>query len=40
MPSPLTRSAIIHDLFADNTWLAKLDALGDPLQPIARHIDF
>lgn len=40
MPSPPTRSAIKHDLFADNTRLAKLDALGDPLQPIARHIDF
>lgn len=40
MPLLPKHSAIKLDLFADSTRVAKLDALGDPLEPIARHIDF
>ena len=38
MPSP--RSALKFDLFADSSRKGTLDELGDPLQVIARHIDF
>lgn len=34
------RSAIKFDLFADEARKRKIDALGDPLQLISRHIDF
>lgn len=38
MSSP--RSALKFDLFADSSRKGTLDELGDPLQVIARHIDF
>lgn len=38
MPSP--RSALKFDLFADSSRKGTLDELGDPLQVIARRIDF
>lgn len=34
------RSAIKFDLFADEARKRKIEALGDPLQLISRHIDF
>jgi transposase, IS5 family len=34
------RSALKFDLFADSSRKGKLDEVGDPLQVIARHIDF
>ena len=34
------RSAVKFDLFADQARKRKIEALGDPLQIIARHIDF
>ena len=40
MSKPQTRSAIKFDLFADAARKAKIETLGDPLQVIARHIDF
>ena len=38
MPEP--RSALKFDLFADDAHKRKIESLGDPLQIIARHIDF
>ncbi|MFV0678761.1 MAG: IS5/IS1182 family transposase, partial [Ottowia sp.] len=38
MPQP--RSALKSDLFADDAHKRKIDVLGDPLELIARHIDF
>ena len=40
MSQPCTRSALKFDLFADVARQHKIEALGDPLQVIARHIDF
>lgn len=34
------RSAVKFDLFADDAHRRKIESLGDPLQIIARHIDF
>ncbi|MFV0679372.1 MAG: IS5/IS1182 family transposase, partial [Ottowia sp.] len=34
------RSALKSDLFADYAHKRKIDVLGDPLELIARHIDF
>ena len=39
-PQVQTRSAIKFDLFADAARKHKIETLGDPLQVIARHIDF
>ncbi len=38
MPQP--RSAVKFDLFAGDARKRKIESLGDPLQIIARHIDF
>ena len=38
MPQP--RSALKFDLFAADARKRKIESLGDPLQIIARHIDF
>jgi len=35
-----TRSALKFDLFADQARQRKIESLGDPLQVIAKHIDF
>ena len=40
MSTPPARSAVKFDLFADAARKRKIEALGDPLQLIARHIDF
>lgn len=40
MSKPKARSAIKFDLFADAARKQKIETLGDPLQLIARHIDF
>lgn len=40
MNQPCTRSAVKFDLFADQARQRKIEALGDPLQVIAKHIDF
>jgi hypothetical protein len=40
MSTPPDRSAVKFDLFADAARKRKIEALGDPLQLIARHIDF
>jgi hypothetical protein len=40
MNQPCTRSALKFDLFADQARQRKIEALGDPLQVIAKHIDF
>ena len=40
MNQPCTRSALKFDLFADQARQRKIEVLGDPLQVIARHIDF
>ncbi len=40
MSKPQVRSAIKFDLFADAARKHKIETLGDPLQVIARHIDF
>ena len=40
MSKPKARSAIKFDLFADAARKHKIETLGDPLQVIARHIDF
>ena len=40
MSTPPTRSAIKFDLFAEQARKRKIEALGDPLQIIATHIDF
>ena len=40
MSKPQSRSAIKFDLFADAARKQKIETLGDPLQVIARHIDF
>ncbi|MDE2414308.1 MAG: hypothetical protein KGM60_06065 [Comamonadaceae bacterium] len=40
MGTPPARSAVKFDLFADAARKRKIEALGDPLQLIARHIDF
>lgn len=40
MSKPQPRSAIKFDLFADAARKHKIETLGDPLQTIARHIDF
>ena len=40
MSKPQARSAIKFDLFADAARKHKIETLGDPLQVIARHIDF
>jgi hypothetical protein len=40
MSKPQPRSAIKFDLFADAARKHKIETLGDPLQVIARHIDF
>jgi transposase len=39
-PKAQARSAIKLDLFADAARKQKIETLGDPLQVIARHIDF
>lgn len=39
-PKAQVRSALKLDLFADAARKQKIEALGDPLQVIARHIDF
>ena len=39
-PKAQARSALKLDLFADAARKAKIETLGDPLQVIARHIDF
>lgn len=38
MTSP--RSALKFDLFADSSRKGKFDEVSDPLQVIARHVDF
>ena len=40
MSTSPTRSAVKFDLFADAARKRKIEALGDPLQRITRHIDF
>jgi IS5 family transposase len=40
MSKLLARSALKFDLFADAARKRKIESLGDPLQTIARHIDF
>ena len=40
MSKPQARSAIKFDLFAEAARKHKIERLGDPLQVIARHIDF
>ena len=40
MSTPPDRSAVKFDLFADAAHKRKIQSLGDPLQLIARHIDF
>ena len=40
MSKPQARSAVKFDLFADAARKHKIETLGDPLQTIARHIDF
>lgn len=40
MSPPPARSALKPDLFADAAHKRKIESLGDPLQLIARHIDF
>lgn len=40
MSTPPVRSAVKFDLFADAARKRKIEALGDPLQRIARRIDF
>lgn len=40
MSQPQARSAIKLDFFADAAHKRKIETLGDPLQTIARHIDF
>ena len=39
-PMPQPRSALKFDLFAADARKRKIESLGDPLQIIARHIDF